>query len=356
MDVRKEQVPRDLQLATGEKFIEREKMIYARNKELSNSLHQMRENCVKEIHHLLGSKAEEYVAFREKSRNRSGDMHSLYIPTPEGEKIRSEVRKRSLADAREFIQSLEVDITKVKQVQKKYLSQSQSAFEKAMNVTEASYGGVNSTGPPKQMIDPWTWKSPPYDYSRGYANYSSSTGTNGALHYENHLTGEINCESWLKLANTDDSDYCYAQSMSEISFWFQMPATGLIEVWVDLQCIDTQYSGCLEDEWGWSEASIQQQSRAYLGVLDGGGLRYAKLLDIQRESNEGCWAGTVAQPGDELWPHFYSMEPFEVGQWVLIRIGVMDDNDCWVNDMSCDGSMRNSWFVRTIALKSTGGP
>src|SRR5688572_14949487 len=111
-----QKVPPDPLLAATESSVEKNKAVLASNKELSNALNEIRENYIKELHDLLGSKVNEYLAFRQKIRERIRDIRSVYRPTPEGEKIRSESERRLSAEAREFVNSLGVDPSNVKNV------------------------------------------------------------------------------------------------------------------------------------------------------------------------------------------------------------------------------------------------
>ena len=123
MNRQQEDVPRDLQFAAYESSIKRDRSILAQNRELSNHLHQIRENYIKEERDALGSKFNEYQAFRQKIRERAIAIRPLLIPTPEGEKVRSEFERTCSAETREFIASLGNDFENVKNVQKKYQAQ-----------------------------------------------------------------------------------------------------------------------------------------------------------------------------------------------------------------------------------------
>ena len=83
-------IPQDFQFSPIESSIEKYKAVLATNKELSNTLKEIRENYIKELHDLLGSNVNEYLSLRQKIRDSIRDIISAYRPTPEGEKIRSE--------------------------------------------------------------------------------------------------------------------------------------------------------------------------------------------------------------------------------------------------------------------------
>ena len=45
------------------------------------------------------------------------------------------------------------------------------------------------------------------------------------------------------LYGADDSDYAYTNALSEVWVWYRMPAAGMVEAWLYLQCIDGLYNG-----------------------------------------------------------------------------------------------------------------
>lgn len=352
-------VPQDLELSqlSIESYIEKYKVVLAGNKELSNALNKIRENYVKELHDLIGSKVNEYLAFRQKIRDRARDIRSGYRSTPEGEKIRSESERKLLAKGREFINSLGVDSRNVKNVQKKYLAQSRSAVEKAMNIMAAPYVPVTSTKFPKRTsMAGWTVKNPPYDSSWGSESRFGSGGTRWMSHFEEKDTGKIECRSMMELYDASDYEHSITDAYSEMLIWFQMPVAGYVETWFTLQCIETPYSGCLRDEVGWSNADIQQFSDCYLGSSQPqGGRVSAPLRHYERGDAEGCWSGTAALPGEhKIFNLTYHDQRFKAGQWVLMAIGIHDFNFAAANDMSFDTMMTSRWIVTEVLLRSTG--
>lgn len=354
-----DKVPLEIRLAAANDSIERQRGILAIEKELSTTLNRLRNESLREIHSLIGAeKLERYNAFQSRRRQRIADTSTLLKHVSTSETLKQEVRKRSLAEAREFVAGLDIDLANLKRIQKQYAAQAQLAIEQAMqSEKEAPYVDISSAEVPKLTNNPWRWYYPTYAGAWGTTGWDGSGGSRSVSHAENAATGEIGSWSSMGLHDADDSDYSYTNALSEIWIWFQMPAAGLVEAWVYLQATNTPYGGCLSDEWGFSDASIQQLTRPYLEVINpAGGRRYGTLLDYRRGEDEGCWASFIATGGDYRYAHLYSMESYAAGQWVLMAIGVHDYNYFWVNDMSCDSYLTSRWFVRQIAVRSTGAP
>jgi hypothetical protein len=350
------EIPRDLRLIAAENSLEGDKAAFARCKELSKSLNQLHEHYVKEMLDIVGSKADEYLQFKQKLRDHAREMRSLYTPTPEGEKMKDTFKRKSLAEAREFIKTLGINLGDLISIRKNYQTQIRLTDEKQMNITDTPYVEVTSIEYPKRAESPWIWRNPPYDETYGFQFSDRIGGESTVSHYENSLTGEISCTSDMRNYDADDDDYCFTTATSSILVWYQMPVTGLIETWADLQAIDTYYGGWLHDQFGSSSAGVEQLSRAYLHVVypSEGRDRYGTLLDYRRFDTEGSWSGNVTEPGSHLYPHLFSMDVYPAGQWVLMRLGVTDFHHVRVNDMSFWSNMVNRWFVRDIPIRSTG--
>lgn len=349
-------VSQDLQFSPIESSIEKYKAVLASNKELLNVLNKMRENYIQELHDLLGPKVKEYLAFREMIGKRITEIRTIYRPTPEGEKIRSESERRLSAEAYEFNNSLGIDSSYIKNIQNKYLAQSRLAVEKALNITEAPYVHVTSTEIPKlTSMAGWTQKTPPYDSNWGSEVRAGSGGTRWMSHFQDKMTGQIECKSMMELYNASNAEYSFTDVYSELLIWFQMPTAGFIEAYITLYCNETSYSGCLRDEWGPSGAGIQQYSWCYLGTSQpqSGNRSFVPLLQYRRGEDAGCWSGNFLPPGSTMTLNLrYEHQRFEQGQMVLVAIGIRDWNHAGLNDMSFNTNMTSRWFLTNVYLRS----
>ena len=354
-----DEIPQDIKYAAADASIERHKEILAIDKELSTTLSLLKNESQEKILSIIGPETEKYLEYHGKMKERIIDMQPVFTPTPEGDKIEKEFKRNSVAEARQFVESLKIDVNEIKSIQKEYIAKVQEAVDKAMKVQEAPYVELRSTELPKAAFsNPRTYKYPPYDGHWGYWQYYRTRGSSLVSQYENWMTGEISCHSDIRLHGADDSDTSYTNALSEILVWYQLPRDGWgqINAWIDLQCIDSNVNGCLDNEWGYSDASIQQLERIYMEVLSPAGTRrYGTLLDYRRGENDGCWSKSAFTPNCFRRVHLISPERYDSNQWVWIAIGIHDYNNVWVNDMSCDSKMRNKYFVKQIVLQPTIG-
>jgi hypothetical protein len=355
----------DVRFAAYESSRKRDKFTLAQTKELSNVLHQIRGNYKKEVRDILGSKFDEYIKERQKIRDRAICIRPLLIATPEGEKIRKEFQRISSSETRKLVKNLGSDFNNVKNIQKKYRAQGTEAVEKATSLKDAApYVEVHPPDLESATDNPWTYRTPPYDGSSGYElkDYYGFEGRSDELavsHFESALTAEIGCKSFIGIdyAYSEEDSFCRTNAGSDIWISFLMPTTGLVEVFVDLQSIETIYHGEIWDGFGFSDIDMYQKSSIYLEDVQPEGQtperRYETLLDYRRD-DEGSWSRDVAWPGDYLYPHLFSMHSYAAGQLVTLKIGVEDEHYVLMNDMSNISYLTNRWFVSKVALRSSG--
>lgn len=350
----------DINKAT-ESFNERLKEQISINQDLTSSLNKLRNNCITDVQSLIDERQRKtYLNRHKETREKIINIPFNYESTTEGIKKEHDDRRNLVKKEQDFINTLKVDKDKVKKTHKDYIGKSDEILNKYLEPKEkAPYVTVDHKDLPKKTDNPWRWYHPPYYDEWGTTWHSGSRGGRWATHYENRYSGQIETRSHLWLYGADDSDYGYSKGYSEIHVWYQMPAAGIIEAWLYLQNIYGNYNGCMDDEWGWSDANIYQRSKPYMKVYyPKYGIRYGTLLNFHVGECDCCWAGKVAwaDPGDFRYSHLLSPHSFAAGAWVKLAFGIYDYNYFWVNDMSVNLSMTNRWFLHHLAIKLSGAP
>jgi hypothetical protein len=125
---------------------------------------------------------------------------------------------------------------------------------------------------PSDVVNPKTQTAlafrPPYHYSDGepYATTSGSASNfePRVIHYENHLTGEVSCHSQNYIHNGGDYATELTIATSFILVYYQMPASGRLSIWTQLQCVESSYGGLLTNYIGSSDARISQNMVLYV--------------------------------------------------------------------------------------------
>jgi hypothetical protein len=362
----KDQVtPRDLENAGIQYSIDETQANFDKNKNLSNLLDQIGEKCTREVYELLGSKSNDYRVFRQKARDAARTMRPLFTATREGERIKRQFQKMRLAEANEFIKGVGVNPKDVKSILRKYREESRSAIEKTRNT--AKLLDADHVPPTDVVVEgepsPWKYIYPPYWFpfggERRNMHGGDATFASPVIdHFENHKTGEISCHSQLLIL--DPGDYAWYSSAVTSAVWisFQMPASGRIDAWSYVECVGTNYSGFLHDEFGNSDADVEQTSRYFMSAGSPTETTTAferaeyNLLDYYRGGDEGQWNGFLAVPGDYRYPHFVSSRNHQAGEWVLMATGINDTQSLVVNDMAALASISNSWIVKRLAVSA----
>jgi len=118
--------------------------------------------------------------------------------------------------------------------------------------------------------NPWTLFSPPYasadGRSDGFADGFDFIPT-ALLDSRIGLVGNI---SYLRDSDASDNDYGYVKSCMTVPFWYQMPAAGLIEVWIEAISKGSNHRLSLFDEFGWSDSMVNQHNYLTLNASVGG--------------------------------------------------------------------------------------
>jgi hypothetical protein len=133
-----------------------------------------------------------------------------------------------------------------------------------------------------------------------------------------------------------------------------MPASGRLNVWSYLECVESNYYGYLSDEFGWSNADVTQSSRYFMTIGNGPDPDHASfpLMYYHRGGNEGNWFDNIAQPSEIRYFNLISSISYSAGQWVLMLTGISDSQLAIMNDMDISSYIRNKWIIRKLAVSA----
>lgn len=351
------EVPVDTRIAVQEQLLERQRHLLGKERELSLELSKTRERYKEEIRSIVG--AEAWNANQERYQDllaRIAEASARFRRTPTGEEEEREYRDSLRKEKHELYHGIGFDTEKAIAIRAKYKEEARRVLEKSVE-PDAELPDDIEKEEPKPTSNPWTWVFPPYNSQWTHTNESGgSRGSRWRNLSASAASGEISLWNRMKLFGADDSDWSKTDIMAEVVFWFRMPAAGLVEVWFSFQDIDTDYTGKLWDESGCSDADVQQLSRAYL-YTGGSSERYSTVIDYRRGESSGSWArGGPTVPGAPLTLHLVSHRAYAANEWVYVAAGVRDLNYFWVDDMSCRSTMTSKWFVKHVAVRSTGAP
>ena len=134
-------IPRELEIAVMQSWLDYMKAQHAKDEELLNHLQHTREEYKKELYEFLGPKSKEYETFYEKRREAVKSKRSQFTKTNEGLKNESEFRKKRLAEIDEFIRNLGIDVNVLRLIRKKYNEKFRAPIEKSEELTNSQGEG-----------------------------------------------------------------------------------------------------------------------------------------------------------------------------------------------------------------------
>jgi hypothetical protein len=338
--------------------IERQKNVLASNKKLLLELERLRAACLTDVNGVIGNKQKDYVILHDEVRAKLAEPRKVFGPQTEIELEEADQRKKRIIQSQELIGRLGLDGGKVKEIFKSYGQKADRVVDEYFKPkTSAPFVVADRALVPLPATSPWMWYYPPYFTEYGSAYDYGSRGIHACTHYEDHLTGKISTVSYLEIKDASDSDLARTDASSEIKIRpFMADVDGKIEAWLVLRSDTSDYHGGMDDEWGWSDINVKQQSFPYMNIYpftDGS----ATLLDFQKGECDCSWSGKIADanPGDLRFIHLVSNSAVPANLWLIASFGIRDQNYARVNDYSVHMTMTNSWYIDSIAVR-TGVP
>lgn len=328
-------------------------------KNLNTKILRISKEYRKELRSIIGDQnIKNYNGLHRKLRNRVNNVVLKAEPTFEGETEIRGARKKIIEESRNYLKTIDFNTNLAKRARDKHKKELQDAIRDTIKRPEKPNYLVLPEKVPKDIHNPWEIYQPPYPgWSWSYWwGVSDEPRYPIYSRYLNAAAGQIGTYTSNYVSGADNSDYSYVRYRTAVRFWYKIPVAGMVNCWVRMQSIDTRHSGWFDDEWGWSDATCDQESKAYLRVINPGpgALRYATILDYRRSGTDASWNGTLLYPGYERWAHVYSSDSYPSNTWLLLEFGTEDWNHFWCNDVSVGSYMTMRWFLKNIYLRSSG--
>lgn len=206
----------------------------------------------------------------------------------------------------------------------------------------------------------WRFFRPPYDGWSWWIDGSMAGFTFTPTLFLDAGVGLVGNMSHVRDSDASDNDYAHMKYATAVSFWYQMPATGLIEVWIEGQSVASHHHLSLWDEWGWSNSSVTQQDFLTLKASVGGSASALQMAEMSwfrtSDETEGYWDNHYLTDGATYWATLRS-DPSVIipaGAWVLVEVGMLNFHSSFSNDVEVYSTMDFSWIIRNVAVRSTG--
>ncbi|MEA5597797.1 hypothetical protein [Rivularia sp. UHCC 0363] len=338
--------------------IEQEELREAQS--LSKKITSLNADYQKELRLIIGDRnLERYYEFRAPLREKINDLEVKATPTVKGQAEIEEAQSQAVGKSQQFLNEIGFDMVRASKLREGYNARLDEVVSQARGkLEEPNYLILPEVMSMEELkATPWVILDPAYPAdSFAYSSNRSDEPDNPVFwRYLNRSSGQLGSYTRNRVSGADDSDYAYVRYQTAMRFWYRIPDTGLTEVFMRLQAIDTAYSGSFNDEWGWSDARCEQMCSAYLRVITPGpgAIRYGTILNYVRTGTSANWANQITAPGNERWANLFSTSSYNAGTWLLLEVGTEDWNYFRSNDVSIVSTMNMNWFLKQIYVRST---
>jgi hypothetical protein len=271
-------------------------------------------------------------------------------------RIRRERREKSLA----FLQKLGVEAAQIQKLNKQFRSRME---EFAPPTADKLTPVLLPSDVPPGILAPTaaTIVRPPYAGGVwGWTNiYNAGFAWNPTLQLDRN-TGLVGNISQLSDSDAGDYDMAVYEFTALVQFWYRMPTSGLVSVWLEAESRNCQHDVTMIDEFGWSNAGVTQRNFVTLRATVGGG---GGRVDNQtcwffvRDQTEGHWQARYFNIGQTYWLNVVSDSHtvFPAGAWVLVEVGTQNWQSASANDVEVYSTMHFEWLIKSVQVSSTGG-
>lgn len=304
---------------------------------------------------LLGPGADAYVETRARIKEELDAVERSAEPTAAGERATDEARLAARDSSRAFLADIGFDRDAARALREEFHVRSARLRDELTEGVGSETFALREEEVPAEVHNPWAFFRPsfPGGISERYLGRTPGAQIYDHQSYYDRTTGTVGSLTRVKDFLASDYDYAYCMYKTGVRFWWKLPEDGRIELYMRLRAKNSTYWGDFRDEWGWSDAQCQQNSRGYMQVLwpHVGRVHYDTLLDYHRRGTDAHWVKRIQSAGGTRHPHIYSRDRYYAGKWALIEVGVIDYNFFVTNDVSVHSSMEMLWILDWAALK-----
>ena len=202
--------------------------------------------------------------------------------------------------------------------------------------------------------NPWVVFTPPFTgYSSGYTEV-----TIGYRVSREYLTdtpaGQVGLIIRLDDGNSGESDSGAVYTDTQVSFWFQAPRAGLIEVVIDAQCGEGRHELRLKNLWGFSSSSTAQRHFLMMHVHHPNVLNpsYSLVSEFKHDDDDNdSFNEQHFFPGQNVHTRLVSNGAVRAGEWVMISAGCRTEDDSEANDMNINSKSTFVWFIKRVNVR-----
>lgn len=165
-----------------------------------------------------------------------------------------------------------------------------------------------------------------------------------------HVGNIITLDDW----DASDFDTGSVIADTQIAFWYQAPATGLVRGTIVADCGEARHQLQVKDEWGVSDSGTSQRCLLMMHILHPNvrGPSFSVVSDFNwNTDNSSNLNEQFILPGTRLWVTLFSDGPVNAGDWMVIRAGCRNQDGSITNDMEIHSRSTFSWFIKEVRLQ-----
>lgn len=352
-------VPFDSQNAVIERQLASELARLDDNKKQVDSLGAMEIKYKTQIKKLMGKR--KYDQFRDYAKTEYDSLYTNLFP-PRGPEMSLEERKKLRIERKEnslkFLKEIDVDIAELQKMNSEW----RKKLEKLVRPLPEAFLKPEPILLPKDVpleiremkANPWTIKEPPYSsWAWSYDGWVGGFSFHPTL-YLDSAAGLAGHKNYLKDSNASDWDAGYVTYNTQVGFWYKMPETNMLEVYILARVAFNLHHCCLRDEFGWSDSFVHQDSYVTMRI-DGPNSDETRTSRTswwyEDGYNSGCWDESYLSDGGRYWFHFYSTAPYSKDTWVNIFAGLRTFNKCFANDVAVYSYPKFKWYIEKVYVR-----
>lgn len=154
----------------------------------------------------------------------------------------------------------------------------------------------------------------------------------------------------------DETDWDLAQgdAFAVVAVGFTPPRAGLVEVLLDVQCVQADHRLRTGNCWGWSDSTTSQVSFLVLDVLHPNVSEpsYAAMSSFAvRTDDDEAYHHEYLTRGQHYFARLFSAGPVPAGQSVVVCAGTRSLDKSFADDMSIHSTSDFRWFVSSLEVR-----
>lgn len=353
-------LPDDLRWAVAEASIQHQQEKLAAGRAYTEGQQQLTTEYLEALHGIIGEKRlEEY---KRRHTKRMATMHELRqkaASSPEeGEKL-ERMRRQAVEESTRVIKASGADLDAVRRLQAEHVEKVAKLWAGTLGKGEELSGKPakkNTTYRASDLLSGTYEMSMPHPV-RNQATDEGGTVYRPSIDLEAERSGwaYTRCDSTLKIVRADNRDYSRALGCAGFYLLYLTKADGLIDIRVELQSVNSLFSGWCSPECGFSSLYLIQLGRVWVRVhYPASSTDYyltPNLIDYQAVYPKVIqpWSFTI-YPGTTKSCFGRIPRAFKKQSVLVLEVGVLTDQLVSSDDVTVDSRLRQEWLIKEIGV------